>query len=96
METPDYITKKLKLQTNADAVDVDSVCGERLEYTLYFSQTVGFNWLNEELGKAFSACDTDLQRYQLVPATDDVVVTVRETEPRPNLETGQHKLDNYE
>lgn len=95
MESPERIESRLQLTTEADSVTHHAISGERLEYQLTFIEDVGFMWLNKTLTQLFAELSTPMQKWEIEPADDGFVVTVRETKRRANLNTEQGGLDEW-
>ena len=99
MTSIEYVSSKLKLSTDADGVETDVIDGERVVYLLYFDKSVGIDWLVAELGKVMADIDIGMQRWKIEPATDNrsgYIVSVRETERRPDLDSDQESLHYFE
>lgn len=96
MESPEYVSTKLKLTAGASDVHREVIDGERLEYRLVFDDDVGFTWLSSELSKAFTDLEVGLQKWEIEPAANSFVVSVRETERRSDLESDQESLQKWD
>lgn len=96
MASPEYIEARLVALTNAVTASHDAK-NNRFHYLLHFSDDIGFDWLETQVGKAASDAERGLELYKVRPIHPGIAVEVRETERREtNIDDAQHGLEEFE
>lgn len=96
MNSPEFIRAKLVARTNADC-SKDEVKHNRMHYHLKFEESIGFDWLEEQVRKAQHELETELEMWEIHPSgVCAFEIEIREVNRRKNIDNSQHGLSDFE
>lgn len=96
MESPQFIRAQLVSRTNADCSDQEAK-NNRYHYALRFEQSIGWDWLYQQVSKCSAELDASLELYKIRPSgMADFEVEVREVQRREGIDDSQIGLDSFE
>lgn len=96
MTSPSFIKTKLVNYTEAAWCQVE-VKNNRYYYKLAFSNSIGWDWVKEQIYKASSTFDVAVEPYEILPESGPVTcILVREVGHRPDIDDSQHSLRDFE
>lgn len=95
MESTQYIRAQLKNYTNADCLD-QSVNNNRNHYHLKFEQSIGWDWVENQVHKVSCDLDVTLEMWKVRPSgLSSFEVEVREVERRKGIDDDQRGLNDF-
>lgn len=96
MNSPQFIRAKLVNRTNAECSGRRAE-NNRYHYTLKFEESIGVDWLEEQVSKASAETDTSLELYKIRPSGMHAFeIEVRELARREGIDDSQVGLDSFE
>lgn len=95
MESPEFIRAKLVNRTNADCSSQE-VKNSRYHYSLRFEESIGWDWLYQQIDKTSFEMDASLELWKIRPSgVADFEVEVREIDRREGIDDSQAGLDSF-
>jgi hypothetical protein len=96
-ESKKYIESKVSSWTNAFKSDI-KVKNNRYHYFLQFNESIGWDWMEDQINKANRNIRTNIELYKIIPhdfESGSMIVEVRETERREKIDEKQRGLDSF-
>jgi hypothetical protein len=95
MTTPELIRSTLVNLTNA-ACSEQKAKNNRWHYRLRFEESIGVDWLYEQVRKTSLECDRKLEVYEIHPSgVGDFEIEIRELERREGIDANQRDFSEF-
>lgn len=96
MTSPEFIRATLVNRTKADCSE-QTVKNNHYHYLLKFDNPIGWDWLYGQVNKAEKDVSRKLELWKIRPSgVDSFEVEVREVAKRPDIDSGQNSLFDFE
>lgn len=95
MESSQFIRAQLVSRTNADCSDKEAK-NNRWHYHLRFDQSIGWDWIEDQVAKCSAEMDVNLEMWEIHPSgVSDFELEVREIQRREGIDKSQKGLDSF-
>lgn len=95
MESKEFIESALVSRTNAGQSNVEAK-NNRWHYKMTFDQSIGWDWLYQQVYKCSKELEAELELWEIHPSTGDTFqVEVREVDRREGIDNSQKGLDSF-
>jgi len=95
-ESDKYIRAMLENRTNAECSSSE-VKNNRFHYHLRFEESIGWDWVSEQITKVCKNLEVDIELWKINPSgVGDFEIEVRELSQRKDIDENQRGLDYFE